>query len=148
MGDFDAELYLRAVGDHEQAADGPLDVTFAGEIDHAAAALVAVDAITVDHAEAVLSDFGWEERDMRGGPGPDPCRVVALNADVRLPSGTLRLSHARRDEEETAIVVSYRVDPDKGRVHHDWIRVPSGWPSGLEPLTLADDAGPEDDAVV
>jgi hypothetical protein len=141
MAGFDAEAYLRAVGDDQQAVDGPLDETFAGGVDYAAAALVAVGAIAVDRAVAVLAGFGWKARVPVARECPDRCRVVGLNAEVRIQSGMLRLSHARLNEAGTAIVASYIIDHEEARIHHDWIRVPSGWPSGLQPLSVIDDTG-------
>lgn len=134
--------YLRVLGE-EQLADRGLDSPFAGPIDHAAAALVAVGALTADDARVVLADYGLEADDMGAGDGltDGGCRVVALGADVRLSSGTSRLSHARLSDDETAIAANYRADPQHAGVHRDWIRVPSGWPSGLPPLVLADDRG-------
>jgi hypothetical protein len=141
MVGFDAEGYLRVLGE-EQLADQGLDSPFAGPIDHAAAALVAVGALSADDARAVLADYGAEtdvDMDVGDGLAAGGCRVVALDAGVRLSSGTVRLSHARLGDDETVIVASYRADPEHAGVHHDWIRVPSGWPSGLQPLVLADD---------
>ncbi len=140
MASFDAERYLRDLGEQQLADEGPAFAAFASRLDHAAAALVAVGAITADDATAVLAHY-------REAPAEAvssflvSCRVAALNAEVPLPCGTLRLSHARLSENETAIVASYRQDPQAPSTHNDWIRLPSGWPSGLQPLVLTDDRG-------
>jgi len=140
MGGFDAKRYLRMLGEMELADHAPHS-PWAGPVDHAAAALVAVGAIDVDDARSVLDEYGWVDESVGDGPAAGGRRVVALNADVRLPSGVLRLSHALLGDDETVIAASYRADPQRTGIYHDWIRVPSGWTSGLQPLLLADDRG-------
>jgi hypothetical protein len=140
MGGFDARRYLRMLGEKELADDAPYS-PWAGPVDHAAAALVSVGAIGADDARSVLASFGWVDASVEDGSAVGGRRVVALNADVRLPSGVLRLSHALFGADETVIAARYRADPRHTSIHHDWIRVPSNWPSGLQPLLLADDRG-------
>ncbi len=144
MVDFDAERYLRVLGEQE-LADRDGASLWAGPIDHAAAALVAVGAIAAEDARAVLAEFGCEPpADANAGRGwvaGRGRRVVALNTDVRLLSGILRLGYGLLGDEETAIAASYGADPGHTGIYHDWIRVPSGWPSGLQPPLLTDDRG-------
>jgi hypothetical protein len=90
MGGFDAKRYLRMLGEKELADHAPHS-PWAGPVDHAAAALVAVGAIDVDDARSVLGEYGWVDAGVGDGPAADSRRVVALHADVRLPSGVLRL---------------------------------------------------------
>jgi len=125
----------------KELADDAQHSPWVGPVDYAAAALVAVGAIDVDDARSVLDEYGWVDVSVGDGSAAGGGRVVALDADVRLPSGVLRLSHARFGDDETVIAASYRADPQRTGIHHDWIRVPSGWPSGLQPLLLADDRG-------
>jgi hypothetical protein len=139
MRAFDPWGYLRMLGDTELARD--TDSPWAGPIDDAARALVAVGAIASDDAREVLAEYGRTLGDAQDDRTLGQGRVVGLHAEVRLPSGTLRLSHARLGTEETAIAASYRADPRHRRIHEDWIRVPSGWPSGLRSPLLADDRG-------
>jgi hypothetical protein len=143
MEAFDAVRYLRMLGEKE-GADSDSDWR-AGPIDDAAAALVAVGAIAADRARSVLSEYG-RVPEVDAAITTDHVtgrRVAALDADVRLPSGTLRLSHAVLGDEGATIRASYRAEPEHQRIHHDWIRVPSGWPSALDPPRLTDDRGTE-----
>ncbi|MDQ6818915.1 MAG: hypothetical protein M3076_01025 [Actinomycetota bacterium] len=144
MVDFDAEHFLRVLGEQDLADRDPAS-PWAGPIDHAAAALVAVGAIAADDARAVLAEYGCEPpADENAGDGWVAGRwrrVVALNTDLRLRSGTLRLGYGLLGDDETAIAASYRADPGHAGIYHDWIRVPSGWPSGLQPPLLTDDRG-------
>jgi len=60
---------------------------------------------------------------------------------VRLRSGILRLgcglSATRRLRSRRATALT----PGHTGIYHDWIRVPSSWPLGLQPPLLADDRG-------
>ena len=57
MAEFDAEAYLRAVGERWVPEDREPGVLCNPVLAAAAAALVAVDAITLGHAQAIIDDY-------------------------------------------------------------------------------------------
>jgi hypothetical protein len=60
---------------------------------------------------------------------------------VAAREGVIRLRYAVFGEPGVSIAARYAAHPDRADARHDWIRVPSNLPSGLEPLVLGDDRG-------
>jgi hypothetical protein len=156
---FDAELYLRRKGEEllaGPAGDGQPD---SSSLASAAAALVAVGALSARQAEAVLDEFdpAWAVEFRARRPGWQcashvvghisleriaHARVVALGDELTLPAGTLRLRYAVLEQDHTALFADFHVRETPTGLR-DWIRVPSGMPSGLT-LTrpeLTDESG-------
>jgi hypothetical protein len=154
---FDAELYLRRKGEEllaGPAGDGQLD---SSSLASAAAALVAVGALSARRAEAVLDEFdqAWAEKFRARRPGWQPAshvvghisleriahaRVVALGDELTLPAGTLRLRYAVLEQDHTALFADFHVRETPTGLR-DWIRVPSGMPSGLTRPELTGESG-------
>lgn len=131
MARFDAELYLRLVGeemliDPRQQEHAPWGST----LTQSARALVAVEAISPSEAETVIADYSvaqalrdehWPHRGLAmrhaSHPGqgqvhalPSP-RVVPCDAVIENAQGTTRIRHVVLAQEATTIAVTWRPDP-------------------------------------
>jgi hypothetical protein len=159
MAGFDAELYLRSLG--ERSLLGAIDDHdgFSSHLNDAATALVAIAAIEARRARAVLGDYAAAEaaRDSHGdfllarlaarerarAPVRPPAhRLVALDEELRIADGVLRLRHLTLAADRTELAAAYKALPGADHTRHtSWIRNPSGLPSGLPKPVLADDRG-------
>jgi hypothetical protein len=146
---FDAELYLRLIGeemllDRGDESHGPQRPT----ISEAAAALVAVGVIDAPRADSVLDDYSlaatlrndpqFHRRMMmrRGsrqpgenGKGLKPRRVVPCPQTIGQPQATVQVRYVSLSEDETSVAVRWHPDPSR-----PWAGVPPG-------ATLTDDRG-------
>lgn len=154
---LDAESYLRDLSEQWRGAhsgDRPLS---ASPLAAAAAALVAVGAVSAGRAERLLDacDLSWDFQFSHSRPGsvspshkvgyisPDRIgrsRVVAIDTELILPAGTLRLRYAVLEPDHTAIFADFEVRGTTTGLH-DWIRVPAGMPSGLARPDVAEQSG-------
>ena len=158
MTGFDAEWYLRRLGEDTLlglVADGSDQLA---NLKHATAALVAVGAIEPTLASAVGSDYGIAQAARQGlvdfvlvrlalseraaslTPPPGQ-RVVGLDDQIELPEGTLRLRYATLDEHHTAVSAVYTPHGTRRYSGHGWLGRPSGLPPALSNAVLADDQG-------
>jgi hypothetical protein len=154
---FDAELYLRGQGEELRAGPAGDSQPDPSALASAAAALVAVRALCAQRAEAVLDSFdqAWAEEFRACRPGwlsasqvvghislarIAHARVVALGDELMLPAGTLRLRYAVLEQDHTALFADFHVRETLTGLS-DWIRVPSGMPSGLTRPELTDESG-------
>ncbi len=154
---FDPELYLRRTGEELLAGPSGGSQTDSSSLASAAAALVAVGALSARRAEAVLDEFdpAWAVEFRARRPGWLPAshvvghislermahaRVVALGDELMLPAGTLRLRYAVLEQDHASLFADFHVRETPTGLH-DWIRVPSGMPSGLTRPELADVSG-------
>lgn len=144
----DPERYLRMLGERT-LLEGGQGNPFAGPVDRAASALVAVGALDEALADSVVADYGLA-RELRGDhhparfghrqrPGPPalltPPRVVAGPFEVAVSWGALTVRWVRLGSDGTEIAVAGRLDrPRAGRLR----RGPSAGPSTVQ---LADDRG-------
>jgi hypothetical protein len=154
---FDPESYLRHKAE-ELLADPVEDRrTDSLSLASAASALIAVGVLSAQRAESVLDEFelAWDVEFARCRPGWAPAsttvgyisldrladaRVVSLGDELMLAAGTLRLRYAVLERDHTALIADFHVrDTPTGL--HEWIRVPSGMPSGLTRPELADEFG-------
>jgi hypothetical protein len=155
MAPFDAELYLRRLG--EQTVLGMTDEQpgFASALNDAATALVAVDAITPDRAREVLADYaaaeaardarrqflmarlGARERAVTPTPPPAP-RMVALGDECAVAGWRVRLRYLALGPERVDIAVVYTA-PTTGPAHHP--RGRAGLPAPLWKPIVADHRG-------
>jgi hypothetical protein len=158
MSGFDAEWYLRRLG--EDMLLGPVSDHSGqlADLKHATAALVAVGAIEPELAGAVVDDYGIAHAARQGlvefvlvslarneraaslTPPPGQ-RVVGLDDQIELPEGTLRLRYATLDEHHTAVSAVYRPHGARRYSGHGWLGTPSGLPPALSNAVLADDQG-------
>jgi hypothetical protein len=145
--DFDAELYLRLIGeqmllDRSEQDRGPRRPPIA----EAAAALVAVGIIAAPHADAVLDDYSlaaalrndpqFRRRTMTAGRSDrsegkplKPRRVVPCERTIDQPQATVQVRYVVLSEDTTSVAVTWSPDPG-----HPW--------GGRPPqATLADDRG-------
>jgi hypothetical protein len=153
---FDAELYLRRLGEHTVLGMTDEQPGFSSALTDAAAALVAVDAITPDHAREVLADYAAAEaaRDANGQslmghlsarervitPTPPPVpRMVALGDELEVDGWSVRLRQIALDADRVAISATYTAQPDAGRAHRP--RGRAGLPNPLWKPVIADDRG-------
>jgi hypothetical protein len=154
---FDPEHYLRRKAEEflaDPARDRQAD---SSSLASAASALIAVGALSARRAEPVLDEFdlAWDVEFAWCRPGWSPAsqrvgyisldrladaRVVALGDELTLSAGTLRLRYAVLERDHTALIADFHVvDTPTGL--SDWIRVPSGMPSGLTRPELTDESG-------
>jgi len=129
VSDFDAELYLRLIGeqmlldrgDQERGSRRP-------PIAEAAGALVAVGVITAPRAEAVLDDYSlaaalrndphFRRRTMMGarpaqseGKPLPPRRIVPCERTVEQPNATVHVRWVSLSEDGASVAVRWRPDP-------------------------------------
>ena len=126
MAVFDAEAYLRAVGEQWEPDDYEPGVLCNPVLAAAAAALVAVDAITLGRAQAIIGDYspapapGADRSQLTGAraapdaasPPPDTARlrVVPCNRVIDQPWGRLTIRYAVFTDHATSLRVTLRPD--------------------------------------
>ena len=154
MSAFDAELYLRLIG--EGMLLGRADERLGPprpSISEAAAALVAVGAIDAARADSVLDDYSlaatlrndpeFRRRTMTmgvshqsGGNGKPlrPRRVVPCALTIEQPQATVRVRYVSLSDAETSIAITWR--PDASRP----------WGGGPPGATVTDDRGTSETA--
>ena len=154
---FDAELYLRRQAEVLVPDSGQGRQAVSSSLASAASALIAIGALSAQQAEPVLDafDLDWDRNFARCRPGWAPAsqrygyisldrlaeaRVVPLGDELVLSAGTLRLRYAVMERESSALIADFHVRETPTGLH-DWIRVPSGMPSGLTRPELADGSG-------
>jgi hypothetical protein len=147
--DFDAELYLRLIGERtlaerDEGQRGPRRPT----ITEAAAALVAVGVIDTPRTASVLEDYrlaatlrndphghgrtmlaASRPPDRGNGKALQPRRVVPCPCTIEQPQATLHVRYVSLSEEATSVAVTLRPDPSLG-----WVGAPTG-------AKLTDDRG-------
>jgi hypothetical protein len=156
MSGFDAELYLRLMGERTvlagpdpQRGDGTSPLTMAAQ------ALVAVGCVDDATAVAVLEDYVLagalrgdfmslhslsDDDDEETVPESvveplTPGRVVACDETIELAAGTLRVSHVTLGRDVTTLAVDLRLATPRSHRRGHPMR------SGLPSVTLADDRG-------
>jgi hypothetical protein len=154
---FDPELYLRRKAEEFWADPERVGRSDSSSLASAASALVAVGVLSARRAEPVLDQFdlAWDVEFARCRPGWSPAsqrvgyislerladaRVVALGDELTLSAGTLRLRYAVLERDHTALIADFHVTGTPTGLS-DWIRVPSGMPSGLIRPELTDASG-------
>ncbi len=158
MSGFDAEWYLRQLGENTLAGSVADTGGELANLRHATAALVAVGAIEPALAGAVVSDYGIAQAARRGlvefvltrvalsdtaaslRPPPGQ-RVVGLDDQIERPEGTLRLRYATLDEHQTAVSAVYTPRGTRRDSGRGWLGRPTGLPPTLSNAVLADDQG-------
>jgi hypothetical protein len=124
--EFDAEAYLRAVGERWEPEDHEPGVLCNPVLAAAAAALVAVDAITLGHAQALIDDYspapapGTDRSHLTGAaatkdaasPPPDIARprVVPCDRVIDQPWGRLTIRYVVFADQATSLRVTLRPD--------------------------------------
>ena len=159
MSGFDAELYLRLMGERiVLSGPDPQSGHGASPLTTAAQALVAVGRLDDATAVAVLEDYMLAGA-LRGDvmsmhalsndvddeePGAEivvepltPGRVVACDETIELAAGTLHVSHVTLSREVTTVAVDLRLATPRSRRRGHGLRSRSSLPS----VTLADDRG-------
>jgi hypothetical protein len=154
---FDPELYLRRKAEEflsDPARDRQSDALSSAS---AASALIAVGVLSARRAEPVLDEFdlAWDVEFAGCRPGWSPAsqrvgyislerlavaRVVALGDELTLSAGTLRVRYAVLERDHAALIADFHVRETPTGLS-DWIRVPSGMPSGLTRPELTDESG-------
>jgi len=160
MARFDAELYLRLLGEEtllggEYRSRGP----FGSRLTEAASALVAVGATSAKKAQAVIDDYTLAEALRGDGGGPrgammgaqrsgrrkgkalKPRRVVACDRLIETSEGTLRIRHVSLAEDSTRLAVTIRRDPSRRRARPRGRMAMLGGGMGHPEVTLVDDHG-------
>jgi hypothetical protein len=161
--DFNAELYLRLIGEEALLDAGRDRGGWSSPLDEAAGALVAVGAISAASARRVAADYSLAQslriRDgfhplatrARRSPRRKPTalrfrRVVPLTAVIEYAQGRLELRYALFDAQETALAFVYRTTPEhrgtRGR-RGSWMMMGGAgqMPWGAASATLTDDCG-------
>jgi len=146
---FDAELYLRLIGEQMLLERGDQDNgQMRPPIAEAAGALVAVGKIAAAQAEAVLDDYSlaatlrsdphFHHRTMIGasrmagdvaGTPFTERRVVPCQATIDQPQATVQVRWVSLSDDSTSVAVTWRPDPARP------------WGGGPPQSTLADDRG-------
>ena len=154
---FDPELYLRRKAEEflsDPARDRRSDSL---SLASAASALVTVGALAASRAEPLLDEFdlAWDVEFAQCRPGWSPAsqrvgyislerlaeaRVVALGDELGLSAGTLRVRYAVLEPDHTALFADFHAGEMPTGLS-DWIRVPSGMPSGLARPEVTDESG-------
>jgi hypothetical protein len=146
---FDAELYLRLIGERmllERA--GPEHRVRRPPIADAAAALVSVGMIAARAAEQVLEDYGLAEA-VRRGPDLQRRAVVRLGDDADLPEQpplaprrVVRCDSTIEKPQASVLVRWVSLSDDSTQVAVTWRDDPSlPWTGTAPQATLADDRG-------
>jgi hypothetical protein len=123
---FDAEAYLRAVGERWEPDDHEPGVLCNPVLAAAAAALVAVDAITLERAQAIIGDYspapgpGADRSQLTGAaavqdaasPPPDTARLRVVPCDrvIDQPWGRLTIRYVVFTDQATSLRVTLRPD--------------------------------------
>ena len=124
MAVFDAEAYLRAVGERWEPDDYQPGVLCNPVLAASAAALVAVDAITLERAQAIIGDYspapGADRSQLTGvraaedaaSPPPDTgrLRVVPCDRVIDQPRGRLTIRYVVFTDQATSLRVTLRPD--------------------------------------
>ena len=126
MAVFDAEAYLRAVGERWEPDDYEPGVLCNPVLAAAAAALVAVDAITLGRAQAIIGDYspapapGADRSHLIGvraaqdaaSPPPDIARLRVVPCDrvIDQPWGRLTICYVVFTDQATSLRVTLRPD--------------------------------------
>ena len=126
MAEFDAEAYLRAVGERWDPDRREPGVLCNPVLAAAAAALVAVDAITLGRAQAIIGDYspapapGADRSHLTGAgtaqdaasPPPDIARLRVVPCDrvIDQPWGRLTIRYAVFTDQATTLRVTLRPD--------------------------------------
>ena len=151
MDGFDAELYLRLLGERALLS-GESGRPFASPLVERARALVAVGAIDADAAQKVVDDYaraarlrgsghGVRHRPQRHSPAvPRSQRIAFCNRTIEQPWGRLELLHATLSDAETRLAVRLVAAPGSppGRAPHHHGPLHNALPGGL---TVTDDRG-------
>jgi hypothetical protein len=128
---FDAEAYLRVVGERWEPDDHEPGLLCNPVLAAAAAALVAVDAITLARAQAVIDDYspapapGADRSHLTGAraaqdaasPPPDIARprIVPCDQVIEQPWGRLTIHYVAFTEHATSIRVTLQPDESQTR---------------------------------
>lgn len=156
VSDFDAELYLRLIGEQmllERRGDqsrGPRRPSIA----EAAAALVAVGVVSPACAESLLDDYSFaatlrndphfRRRAMLGASRHsgrtdhkplNPRRVVPCRQTIEQPQATMRVRFVSLSEDATSVAVTWHAHS------------PRPWAGGPPDATITDDRGTTETAV-
>ena len=134
MPEFDAEAYLRAVGERWEPEDHEPGVLCNPVLAATAAALVAVDAITLGHAQAIIDDYspapapGADRSHLMGAaatqdaasPPPDIARprVVPCDWVIDQPWGRLTIRYVVFTDQATSLRVALRPGESQARQPH------------------------------
>ena len=134
MPEFDAEAYLRAVGERWEPEDHEPGVLCNPVLAAAAAALVAVDAITLGDAQAIIDDYspapapGADRSHLMGAaatqdaasPPPDIARprVVPCDWVIDQPWGRLTIRYVVFTDQATSLRVTLRPGESQARQPH------------------------------
>ena len=131
MPEFDAEAYLRAVGERWEPDDHEPGVLCNPVLAATAAALVAVDAITLGRAQAIIGDYspapapGADRSHLMGAaaaqdaasPPPDIARprVVPCDRVIDQPWGRLTIRYVVFTDQATSLRVTLRPGESQAR---------------------------------
>lgn len=126
MAVFDAEAYLRAVGERWDPEDHEPGVLGNPVLTATAAALVAVDAITLGRAQAIIGDYSspapapGADRSDAASPPPDIARprVVPCDRVIDQPWGRLTIRYVVFTGHATSLRVTLRPDESQARQPH------------------------------
>jgi hypothetical protein len=134
MPEFDAEAYLRAVGERWEPEDHEPGVLCNPVLAATAAALVAVDAITLGRAQAVIDDYspapapGADRSHLTGTtatqdaasppPGIARPRVVPCDRVIDQPWGRLTIRYVVFTDQATSLRVTLRPGESQARQPH------------------------------
>jgi hypothetical protein len=159
MARFDAELYLRLVGERLLLDRDHRGAPWSSPLVDAAEALVAVGAVSESLARTVTDDYaavmalrgeGQPHRLMPGGqtgsqrartPLSLP-RVAVCFGEIETPKGMLEVSYAIFDEQSTAVGSTFRASSPRRQRRGPPRRMgPPGSGSGPPSFTLGDDRG-------
>jgi len=153
---FDAERYLRRLGEHAVLGIDDDQHGFGSPLSDAATALVAVGAIAPDHPREVLSDYaaaraardasghflmarltaGWTPPALQR---PAVGRMVALHEELEVAGWSVRLRYIELGAERTEISATYSArDPTP---HRRMVPGHLGIPAALSKPTVTDDQG-------
>lgn len=161
MAKFDAELYLRLIGEEILLDATPDRGGWSSPLEEAAGALIAIGAISATRARSVAADYnlaqslrsrdGYHHAAMRAALGATRGkaralkvrRVVALSTVIEDSQGRLELRYAVLGDQETALACVYRPQPDQPFTRHRrGMRMMHGagqLPWGAPAPTLSDD---------
>ena len=134
MAVFDAEAYLRAVGERWEPDDYEPGVLCNPVLAAAAAALVAVDALTLGRAQAIIGDYspapapGADRSHFTGAraaqdaasppPGIARLRVVPCDRVIDQPWGRLTIGYVVFTDHATSLRVTLRPGGSQARQPH------------------------------
>jgi hypothetical protein len=123
---FDSEAYLRLIGEQRLREGGSIDAAaFHTVLVAAAAALVAVDAITTANAQAIIDEYGLavtlrQDRHLISGQASRPLasaapdigqvRVVPCRRVIDQPGGQLTILYVAFTDQATTLRVDLRLD--------------------------------------